>query len=312
MEENQPVSQEEAELTAPELDPFEKFEQKRKGGTPDPALEKAKPESVKADAAPAKVEAKEKVIEAEDKGTSVEDEPDELDKLKKELEKKVKALSDTQKWGNKNSQKAKNALKIAQKMIEDGFLTSDEADPLLKILTHDATEEAEELEIREKSSTPLENIYRIANQELGNIRKYTEDEALDKKVVAFDMFIKYSQPQDIKEALEQLEALRDDPVKLTKEMLAIGQKFYEETYKHFEDAGGIKGFSQAQRQKIETLQKKIDKLEKKLQEYEDYDKSPKYKIGDVSESQNENDDSGLDAFDRAKLKMRQKNLAMLR
>ena len=61
-------------------------------------------------------------------------------------------------------------------------------------------------------------------------------------MVAFDMFIKYSQPQDIQEALERLESLKDDPVKLTKEMLAIGQDFYDETYKHFEEAGGIKGF----------------------------------------------------------------------
>ena len=45
-------------------------------------------------------------------------------------------------------------------------------------------------------------------------------------------------------------------------MLAIGQDFYDETYKHFEEAGGIKGFSKAQSQKIETLQKKIDKLER--------------------------------------------------
>lgn len=224
----------------------------------------------------------------------------ELDRLKKEIEKKTKALTDTQKWGNKNSQKAKNALKIASQLIENGFLTSEEAEPLLKSLNSDASEDQEEMDIEEKALSPLQKMYKIANKELENIRKYTDDKLMNQKVNSFDYFINYSSPEEINEVLEKLNDLKDDPVKMTKEMIAIGQKYYEEVYKNFEEAGGLKQFVEKQAQTVQKLEKKIDKLYKKLQEYEDYNQSPRYRIDEVSDVPNDNENEG-DPFEQAQI-----------
>jgi uncharacterized protein YukE len=209
-----------------------------------------------------------------------DDSSPELETLKGELDKTRKSLSENQKYGRQNAQKVKNALKVAQTLVSEGALTTEEARGLLETLQ---SEEDDIEEYHKGDSHPFAPIFRIANKELENIRKYTDDPLLQDKVDAFDYFLSVSSPEDIKEALKELIDLTSDPVKLTKKMLSIGQKAYEESYKEIKEAGGYKNVLSQKNQDVEKLQKKIDKLEKKLSHYEDFDK-PRYRMDEMGES----------------------------
>lgn len=222
----------------------------------------------------------------EDNKTIKKDDDDEetspeLASLKGELEKTRKSLSENQKYGRQNAQKVKNALKVAQALVSEGALTTEEAQGLLETLQ---SEEDEGEDYYKGDTHPFAPIFRIANKELENIRKYTDDPLLQDKVDAFDYFLSVSSSEDIQEALEELRGLVSDPVKLTKKMLSIGQKAYEESYKEIKEAGGYKNVLAKKNQDVEKLQKKIDKLEKKLSQYEDFDK-PRYRLDEMGEGE---------------------------
>lgn len=221
----------------------------------------------------------------ENKGVKKDEDDDdsssELETLKGELEKTRKTLSENQKYGRQNAQKVKNALKVAQTLVSEGLLTDEEAQGLLETLQG---EEEDGEEYHKGDTHPFAPIFRTANKELENIRKYTDDPLLQDKVDAFDYFLSVSSQEDIEEALVELKGLMDDPVKLTKKMLAIGQKAYEESYKEIKEAGGFKNYLSKKNQDVEKLQKKIDKLEKKLSQYEDFDK-PRYRMGEMGDSE---------------------------
>lgn len=213
--------------------------------------------------------------------TNTKDEIDaKSDPSKEEIDEIKKRLSENQRYAHKHVQKVKSASKIALSLVEDGSLTQEEAQSLLQALQSD-TDDPDEEEYYKGSSHPFASIFKIANKELENIRKYTDDDKLDEKVSAFDYFLSIASPEEIKEAYEDLEDLKDDPVKLTKKMLSIGASAYEETYKHIKDSGGIKNHILQKEETINKLQKKIDKLEKKLAEYSSYDKAT-YHIDEVA------------------------------
>lgn len=223
-----------------------------------------------------------------------------IESIKRELEKSNKRVEDTKRWGNKHAQKNKEAVKLTNQLIEEGYLSQDEASPLLKILSSDDINEKELEEIEHNSLPPIKRIYSIANKELDNMRKYLDDEFLDKKINSFDYLINNSEIEDVNEIIEKLEELNSDPVKMTKEMLRMGEKYYEEVYKDIEESGGIKKYINIQKENIEKLEKKIDKLNKKLQQYEDYSENPKYNLEEISENRNEEDSDFGDMFDVAK------------
>ena len=83
--------------------------------------------------------------------------------------------------------------------------------------------------------------------------------------------------------MEELTDLIDDPIKLTKKMLAIGKLYYDESYKDIANAGSVQNYIKEKHQEIDKLSKSIDKLTKKLAQYEDYDQ-PRHRISEVGES----------------------------
>ncbi len=212
-----------------------------------------------------------------------ESDTSELNTLKEELQKTQKRLSENQQYGRQNAQKVKNALKITQTMVSEGLLTDEEAKGLMETLQWDG-EDTETEEYHKGDAHPFAPIFKMANTELENIRKYTDDEFLQDKVDAFDYFLSVSSKEEIEEALEELTELMDNPVKLTKKMLAIGQKAYEESYKEIKEAGGFKHYLSQKNQEVEKLRKKIDKLEKKLAQYEDFDK-PRYRMDETGDGE---------------------------
>ena len=217
--------------------------------------------------------------------------------LQEELEKTRKAIADTKKYGHQNARKLKNALKLTQELVESGALSEEEAKSLFESLESDAEEDV-------APSHPFGNMFKVANQELANMRKYSDDELLDDKVKAFDFFLSTAPQDEVKEALEELSDLSDDPIKLTKRMLAIGKQYYDGSYKDVITAGGIHGYITRKHEEVEKLNKTIDKLTKKLSQYEDFDK-PRYRINEMGESDGISEDSITSLFnERDKVKRR--------
>jgi hypothetical protein len=132
-----------------------------------------------------------------------------------------------------------------------------------------------------ETSHPFGKVLAIANQELENIRKYTDDATLDDKVRAFDYFLLVASPEEQEEALEDLTALKGNPLSLAKKMLSIGQQ-HEKAYQEMKDVGSLQGLLNKKDQDIDTLRKTLDKLRKKLAQYEDYDK-PRYRLDEMNE-----------------------------
>ena len=255
------------------------------------------PEQIESPKQGAKQEIKKKAIEHDDDEEDVQNTSSaELDKLKQELEKTKKALSENQKWGRTNSQKLKTALKKVQSFMTEGTLTEEEAKDVLSLLESEVDGELEPESYENLS--PVQKILKVANQELKNIRKYTDDALLDKKVRAFDFLLNNASQEEMNEILEELAELQDNPVKLAKRMLLLGEQYYDEVYKDFEESGGLKRFTKKKKSEVEKLQKKIDKLEKKLLQYEEYDKST-FRIDELSDSDKLQEVKPKSAFDEA-------------
>lgn len=228
----------------------------------------------------------------EETSPEVEEKDSEMVQLKNELEKTRKTLLENQRFGRQSSQKIKAALKSVQSLIESGDLSEEEAGGILSVLQSDAID-AEEMPLP-ASQHPFASLLQLANKELDHIRKYTEDDLLQDKIEAFDFLLSVSSKEEAEDILETLSELEDDPVKLTRKMLALGLEAYEKSYKQIKQAGGIKSYLAVQNNEIEKLQKKIDKLEKKLSQYEDYDK-PSYRIpgmSDINEKSSSRDPIG--------------------
>lgn len=202
----------------------------------------------------------------------------ELKSLQEELTKTNKRLGQTQQYGHKNSKRLKSALKITRDLLESGALSGEEAMSLVESLENDS-----ELDEEVAHTHPFGKVLKIANAELENIRKYTDDNLLDDKVKAFDYFLNLASPEEVKDALEELTDLINDPIKLTKKMLSLGKLYYDESYKDIARAGSVKNYITSKNEEIEKLNRSIDKLTKKLAQYEDYDQ-PRYRINEMSES----------------------------
>jgi hypothetical protein len=236
------------------------------------------------DRAPETAEEKpvEPAVDPEKPESDKSDKPDkpevpEVKALQEELEKTHKRITDTQKQNHQNARKLKSALQRTQSLVESGALSEEEAKSLLESLETDMPLE------EETPSHPFAKVLKIANAELDNIRKYNDDELLDDKVKAFDYFLNMAPSEEVKEALEELQDLSDDPVKLAKKMLSIGKRYYDESYKDIVENGGFQGLITKKNQEIDKLNKSIDKLTKKLAQYEDYDQ-PRHRINELGES----------------------------
>ena len=208
------------------------------------------------------------------------DETSEIISLKEELLKNRKVITDTQRFGRQNARKLKNALKITQELVTSGSLSREEAQSLVESLESGDSAAATEVDVFPYDSHPFANILKVANAELVNLRKYSDDQLLDDKIKAFDYFLSVAPQEDIAESFEVLNDLIEDPVKLAKQMLNIGKRYYDESYKDIASAGGIAQYIKSKHEEIEKLNKSIDKLTKKLAQYEDFDK-PRYRIAEV-------------------------------
>lgn len=236
-------------------------------------------------------ESKESKAKAAEKNPSKDDDndDDEDDDVKEdprsaEIEKLKKALQDNQKWGHNNNRKLKKLVKVLNSLKEQDLLSEEEVGQLDNIMNLESEEdESNSLPI---SNDPLINLIQIADKRLMDLRDIYEDDPLfEKKQDAFGELINNSTQEEREDILDELEPLKNSPLKLAKKMYAMGAKFYEEFYKDIDDAGGIKGMVAKKNEELARLQKKVDKLTKRLLKFEDYDK-PTHRIDELGDTTN--------------------------
>lgn len=184
--------------------------------------------------------------------------------LQKELEKARKSTEENQRYARQNSRRLKNAITQTKALIESGVLSDEEAQDLLASLDSGDDERGQ---ASVYAGHPFGEILSIANNELTNLRKYSEDTLLDEKVKAFDSFMSLASRDDVGEVIDELAELKDDPIKLTKKILSVGQQFHEESYGDIAKSGSVRNYIKAKNDEIKNLNKNIDKLNKKLAEY---------------------------------------------
>lgn len=208
-----------------------------------------------------------------------DEEESEAEELRKKLEKAEQALTNSQKWGHSNSRKLKAALKKAQTSLEQGHLTEDEAQSWVELLQSEQSDEDEM--VSNEDTNPLSRLIRIANKKVEDLREvYEDDKLFNKKLNAFDFFIQHASKEEVEDALDDLSGLENSPLKLAKKMYSIGEQYYNDFYKDFDDAGGFNKFAELKNKEIEKWKKEIDKLKKKLSQYEDHDK-PTFRINEL-------------------------------
>jgi hypothetical protein len=287
-------------------DPFEEMEQTRKDGLPSATTseeepEKDKPTKKKPSDENAKKESNEKPsVNTKDEGQEEDIEgsdgnPSEVELLKKDVEKNKKSLLDAQKWGTKNSQKIKYTLKKLNALIENASFTEDEEKEVLdlkKMLESDVDAPFEEDKAANANQHPISKYIDIASEKLGVMKELSDEpESFHKKYRAFEISLLDYKPDEMELLADELDELKDNPVKLAKKIMDIGEQYYNEYYKEFEETGGFRNLIQKRNKENEKLKKDIDKLKKKLLNYEDFD-SPKYKIGEDSTVETEDEGSG--------------------
>jgi hypothetical protein len=222
-----------------------------------------------------------KKAENENKAPEKKESLDEDDLHDIEVEKLKKALNDSQKWGHSNNKRLKSTLKMISSLKEEGSLTDDEFSKLNDLLHSDSVEEEP---ITEVSNNPLINLSQIANKRIGDLQElYGHDPLFNKKVGAFDSYVRDASDQEIDEILEELEDLKGSPLKLAKKMFDMGETFYNNIYSGLEKSGGLRAFIDEKNSEIAKMKKKIDKLETKLLQSNDYDDKPTLKIDELSE-----------------------------
>lgn len=216
-----------------------------------------------------------------------------LESLKAESDKLQKELESTKKWGHTNSRKLKKAILTTKEFVDNGDISEEEGQRLLEILESSGSSSQDEDSdgADPRPGHPFAKIFKVANTELENIRKYTGDMRLDDKVKAFDYFLSVASVEEQEGILEEFTDLIDHPIELTKKMLAIGQKCFEESYGEIQEAGGFKGYIDKKKSEIDKLTKTIDKLTKKLLQYEDYDR-PTYSLNEMGSSEDGKANSG--------------------
>ena len=170
-------------------------------------------------------------------------------------------------------------------MVTDGVLNEDEAQGVLTSLQLDQDEEEVSQPI---SSHPFASIFQIVNGELQHLRKYSDDQQLEEKLKAFEYRLGTSSEEEVADLFDELKDLVEEPLKLTKKILSLGQESLDSSYGEIMKSGSIKNYISDLQKNNENLKKKVDKLLKKLAQYEAYDK-PTYRLGEMGETENSPD-----------------------
>lgn len=206
-----------------------------------------------------------------------------LESLKAELAREKSRALENQKYSRQTAQKLKNTLRLVKEMETSGLLDEEDVQKIAASLSNDGDVDLDPERGSIYTIHPLGEFIKIADAELVNLKKYTDDPLLDDKIFSFNHYIQNTDKETVDELMDTLSDLKDNPVALTKKLLSIGKEHYDNVYKDLKESGGLTGLLSKFKEKEEKLNKQIDRLNKKLSQYEDYNKSS-YKIDSVQES----------------------------
>jgi len=288
---------------APRVDPFSEMEAERKVEPSQDNKKDQEPIKEKPSKAKEPVENKEEQKEPAKETDQEDDDNSEVELLKKDIEKNKKSLLDAQKWGTKNSQKVKYTLKKLSALIENASFTEDEEKEvasLKQMLESDMDAPFEEEKSANTNHHPISKYVDIASEKLETMKELSDDtESFRKKYRAFEISLLDYKADEMELLADELDELKDNPVKLAKKIMELGEQYYNEYYKEFEETGGFRNLIQKRNKENEKLKKEVDKLKKKLLTYEDFD-TPKYRIGEdhsIETTEDESSDSSNDPFE---------------
>jgi hypothetical protein len=222
----------------------------------------------------------------------------EIENLKESIEKTKKSLLESQKWGTKNSQKVKYALKTINALIENSAFTDEEHNTVMGLRDLlQADSEVELTEEKPENSHPVSKYLDIAKQKLEVMREVSDEpDEFFKKYRAFEWSVMDLKPDELTLLVDELEDLKDTPVKLAKRIMEIGTENHNNYYKEFHEAGSFRKIIENKNKEIKKLKDAIDKSKKKLLQYEDYDSNPRYRFkedySDIGDDSANNNTSG--------------------
>jgi len=145
-------------------------------------------------------------------------------------------------------------------------------------------DDAEDGENNQSSQySTLAKYAKVWDGEIDNLRKYTDDKDIDRKIMAFQHLLKTATEQELSAVFDSFEQVQSDPVALTRAMLTAGEEYDQSIYKELSAKGGLKKLTQHYQKALADKEKQIDKLQKKLVELEgnsDYISSGVYRLPD--------------------------------
>lgn len=196
--------------------------------------------------------------------------------LQVKFENLEKSYKDTQKAFHEDRKKLSAYNRAIKSFVDEGTLTDDEAKTLLD---HVKFEDGHD--IPQNSGVGATGILKYTDaikKELAMMQRYSSSSERNKEIElhtkAFEHLHDTSTWEEQQEIVNELSGFEDDIVDMTKQMLLLGARHYDEVYSEIHQSGGVKQLKEKYISEIETLKKELDKSKKqyvKLKEkYEDY------------------------------------------
>ncbi len=193
------------------------------------------------------------------------------------------------KWNNQLSRKMKVLEQKLAEYVDGGILTGSEAEDLQVHIEHEHPYEEET-----GHYSTLSKYAKVWDSEIDNLRKYTDDKEIDRKILAFQHLLKTATEAELNPLFEAFEQVQFDPVALTRAMLKAGEEYDQNVYKDLLDKGGLKNLTKHYQKALLDKQKQIDKLEKELLQFKDnsdYISSGVYRLPDRAQQGTKLDNS---------------------
>jgi hypothetical protein len=190
-------------------------------------------------------------------------------KTSEDYEKLNQRFLHSQRFATKNTTALKAVRAKIEQLSEEGSLSEEERDSLIKSMSIEGIVFNEET-VAEPIQTTLSPICNILTGDL--IQQYIDfsgDILYQGKIHAFDALYTELSPEE-QEQMVDLILEEKIPMRILKKVLALGEENLKSEYGEVIAAGSPKKYAIAQKQEIKKRDDKIAKLEAKISQYEDF------------------------------------------
>jgi hypothetical protein len=225
-----------------------------------------------------------------------------MQEQEKALARETKRRIDSQNYSNALKRTFLSAKARIQVEREEGEISDEVAERLVSILDgHNAVEPEgigdgldkgmKSSPQKEEGAHPFSAYFKAITQDvIQNYLDVSEDNEYESKIRAFNTFLSEATAEEMEELEGNLKSVNTNPMALLKKMLHAGNKFKDQGYSLYEQAGGLRALFRKHQEEliqkdklIEKHLKEIDKKDKILLKYEGYDKG-NYNLREVGDS----------------------------